>query len=275
MRSDYDLEERFVPGRLRGYRLWRLSSEGLTPIHQRMSKSWHIGQNVAECTSGAKVVPPLEDHHGTVPMLECTCGFYAKYKANELANTLGTHNPFTVVVGAIDATGKVIQGSRGFRAQFAKIVALCPIMTIDNGSYQETVRYMAGVVYGVPFYQSMYHLLKDFPEDDVSDIYKSDEEDDMASAIKRFDNAFRALMQTPVPAIPLTTNYVFEHGKIYVNGVEQPGSIIFNNGVPVPMSISGITIDPNSIINTPIINTTSTANISWIQDNLRRRMSGH
>ena len=133
--SEYgDVEQTMVPGTLRGYREWTPTPEGLLAMN--FSLNWDPGVNTATCIHG---------YMHTAPNSECTCGFYAK------------HLPvISSVSGVIKASGTVILGTLGFRAQYAEIEAL-----YLHGCYADD--HWVFTQYNVPIYTDFDAMVRHFP----------------------------------------------------------------------------------------------------------------
>lgn len=127
MSSDYTGPEHLmVPGTLRGYRAWIAEGGELRSIVGR--EPWLTSGNTAMCRRGMvrngwatspfpQRITGLHDAPGS----QCTCGFYAKHC---LEGVERDYNPSIFTYGSIRASGKVILGTEGFRAQHADIEAL-------------------------------------------------------------------------------------------------------------------------------------------------------
>jgi hypothetical protein len=63
---------------------------------------------------------PIEPHEATLP--SCQCGFYAYTDQQSLVENSGLDG--TLVFGLVRAFGKVTQGTKGFRAEKAQVIAL-------------------------------------------------------------------------------------------------------------------------------------------------------
>lgn len=89
-----------------GFRTWQPSNGTL------MGRApWVPGENKARCNGG------LGSHKA--PNLQCGCGLYAYHEGVKLG--YGVYGP---VEGAIKAWGKMCVADRGFRAEFAEVIAL-------------------------------------------------------------------------------------------------------------------------------------------------------
>lgn len=74
---------------------------------------WEPGVNVATCRVGRK---------HSAPQRACACGFYACLDLTALLKTVG---PTDEVLCAVIGGGRVVVHERGWRAQYAEIIALC------------------------------------------------------------------------------------------------------------------------------------------------------
>lgn len=118
-----------VAGTALGYRWWTLRAPQL---HQNPGDAgkdwepgllrgvkdfWQPGVNQARCLPAMSVPHPFE----LVPDENCACGFWAYWEIQQ--HDMGVVGSLPVV-GVVRASGQVIMGPRGFRAQKAEIVAL-------------------------------------------------------------------------------------------------------------------------------------------------------
>jgi hypothetical protein len=122
-----------VPASLRGFRSWRVEGGSrLTAVVRNYY--WNLGVNTAECLfNGVRSL-----HEETeVPNRDCTCGFYACY------SFFNSNIPMADIFGSVKASGLVIIGSEGFRAQKVEVEALWSTNR-DHRAVADR--------YGVPFY---------------------------------------------------------------------------------------------------------------------------
>lgn len=144
-----------VPGALRGYRRWkriernRLQSTG-------MYYFWpENGVARAEC-----LFNPLERPSHEAPGPGCECGLYGWYDPKDaripLAGTEGA------VFGVIEATGRTILGSHGFRASGAKVVGV----TSEDPLVRDMLRFSCPF----PVFDTEQELVKEFPPQDMSSL---------------------------------------------------------------------------------------------------------
>lgn len=155
-----------VPGSLRGYRTWRLASrlecvpDGMLPITSvtRRDVLWTPTMH-AECTPDAGPPPRRRtttrgvDH--AAPRTGCKCGIYAWYAPDDTALLRAR------VFGVVEASGLVLMGDRGFRAERARVTAVVtrrPRLTA------------ACARAGIAVYRRRRDLIRDHPPEDVSSL---------------------------------------------------------------------------------------------------------
>lgn len=157
-----DHDSRVYPGTLRGYRSWFMRADGMFGTGVGWSYRWQVdstarclytrGENLVrveipgervflseqipqseiDCYYTRGIISPYT--HGTPPDPVCRCGFYAYYghmekeykQSRNIWNALPVLPPSSggLVYGIIEAYGKIILGTKGFRAEKARIVAL-------------------------------------------------------------------------------------------------------------------------------------------------------
>lgn len=150
-----------VPSGLRGYRYWnwngtdRLGSvaapgqwDGATAEatckRYQPSSWWFNGESFAEHAS---------------PVQGCTCGIYGWYRPTEARLHVGD------VFGVIEASGRVLLGDFGFRAEKARIVAV----VTDNPSKIHALKWL-----GIDTYPDQDALLEAYPPEDVRELIGHD-----------------------------------------------------------------------------------------------------
>lgn len=140
--ADPDVGPALVLGSVRGRRSFGLAPDGrLTGLYYR--QPWGPGENVASCHHDGGVVAelpgggiavqgaatrPIGTAHG---LAGCTCGFYAYYRADPYARSQR-------VSGVIEGYGRVVLGTKGFRAERARILAL--LLPAGAAADEATVR---------------------------------------------------------------------------------------------------------------------------------------
>jgi hypothetical protein len=165
-----------VPGEITGYRSWKpLMSQQIEPALCAYTQGyiWKPGLNVAECLRGGTLYGYRP--HRPMPSKDCTCGFYARSVDDDHGYNIG-------ISGVIKASGRVILGATGFRAEFARIVALYS----DTGyntylenhavnswtmTWRET-QLRCAARYGVPLFNNFQEAVEAFPPDDLSAFRK-------------------------------------------------------------------------------------------------------
>jgi hypothetical protein len=159
-----DTDRSLVPGALRGYRTWRPVRRrvelrpGMLPISSlsRRGVVWPT-QLEAHCTPpdvgskafGGSVMPG--DH--PAPFNGCECGIYAWYDPRD------TRILHARVFGVVEASGLVLLGDRGFRAQKARVAAVVTRSRRVAAACTEA---------GVEVFRSRRQLVKAYPPEDVS-----------------------------------------------------------------------------------------------------------
>lgn len=144
-----------VPGSLRVYRDWMITPDGyLHALH--WPQVWGKAEgNEAHC---AKVpwgpyTPALTSAHVS-PDIHCSCGFYGKYVPEDMG----------YIHGVAEFSGRIILGTKGARAQYAKPVAVNlnrvgEVLPLLKSNYPDLKLF--------PNNQDMY---KEFPPQDVSEL---------------------------------------------------------------------------------------------------------
>ena len=155
-----------VAGTLRGYRTWRLVppgvplEPGVLPLASvtRPHITWPPALS-ASCTSVAFTPmdpkPPRPEPTHRAPERDCNCGIYAWYSSGD-ARTLAAE-----VFGVVRASGLVMLGTRGFRAEHVEISAVAT----RNTRVAEACR-----AAGIEVYRRRRDLIADYPADDVSTL---------------------------------------------------------------------------------------------------------
>lgn len=163
-----DAGRALVPASLRGYRTWRLLSrkaaaqlpEGTLPLTSVTRRNVRWEQTLtARCEAPDPGTPgpaPSEPDGGhRAPEAGCVCGIYGWYDPAD------TYMTSARVFGVVEASGLVIMGEQGFRAQRATIAA---VVTRSRRAAAACERA------GVAVYRRRRDLLRDYPPDDVSSL---------------------------------------------------------------------------------------------------------
>lgn len=110
---------------LRGWREWALTANGLRGSQGRL---WSPGRNTAQCHGKhAATLRALEDaliaagipapDHTVEPW--CTCGLYSWKRPDRITARTAK------LAGVVELWGRVLVGEHGYRAQYARVVAIC------------------------------------------------------------------------------------------------------------------------------------------------------
>jgi hypothetical protein len=152
-----------VPGALRGYRTWRLRRRRAPADGDSLPLTAVTRAVVWGPTLTAGCTPESTDHPGSgpatpdgahaAPAAECRCGVYGWY---DPADTGILH---ARVFGVIEASGLVLMGERGFRAERARIVAVVTRNRRLTAACEQA---------GIAVYRRRRDLVRDFPPEDLS-----------------------------------------------------------------------------------------------------------
>jgi hypothetical protein len=155
-----------VPGSLRGYRTWWGASrrgrvpDGMLPLTSvtRCHVVWPptlsarcMPADAGSPRAGSSTLPA--DHRA--PRAGCNCGIYGWYGPDDTGMLDGG------VFGAIQASGLILMGKRGFRAERARITAV-----VTRNRRVATACTQAGIA----VYRRRRDLLRDYPPDDLSSL---------------------------------------------------------------------------------------------------------
>jgi hypothetical protein len=154
-----------VAGSLRGYRTWRLHRRGsstsddslpLASVTRRVV--W--GPTLTACCtpevpaiSGQDPVTHAGDHRA--PVAGCRCGIYGWYDPTDTGILRAG------VFGVIEASGVILMGERGFRAERARIVAVVSRNRRLTAACEEA---------GIAVYRRRRDLVRDWPPEDLSGL---------------------------------------------------------------------------------------------------------
>ena len=139
-----------VPGTLRLYRRWLLRDQGLRALN--FDYYWKDGWNEAECRAMDRVPTAYRTgiHRQPTPHPDCTCGFYARYH-----HTV----PDGITSGVIEVSGRVILGTKGVRAERARIMA-----------NEWTNDYIMAMYPSVKWFRNKEDMWAEYPPPDVSEL---------------------------------------------------------------------------------------------------------
>ena len=146
-----------VPGELRGYRRFRLTSAGLCPAVHGSGGPWGSGLELAGCAAGHGHAPPAAD---------CGCGLYGWYHPDDARADSG----YGDVPAVIAARGRVVLGDHGFRAAAARVeaVALRRPLGSPRAQHRETLRRVAEQYPDAAVHTSRRRMLHAYPPHDLT-----------------------------------------------------------------------------------------------------------
>ena len=134
-----------------GWRYWRVTSGGLASVNVDGGYWPPQAPHEAKCKGG-----PLTSHSGdAVPSESCGCGIYA---ARDLETLKQLVYPFSdplfrrrhIAVGEVMLWGRVIEGSRGYRAERAYPKSLFLVSRTEDEAWVRFSRVALEGAYGVP-----------------------------------------------------------------------------------------------------------------------------
>jgi hypothetical protein len=143
---------------LRGFRSWRVQGSLLFSVVRH--KVWDVGVNTARCYFGDVLRLPEGVHSEEIPSKDCACGFYACY------SFFNSNIPMTDIFGSIKASGLVVMGTEGFRAEKVEVEAL---WSTDRRHQEVADRY------DVPFYHRSAAPFIKYPSVDLGAIFGEQE----------------------------------------------------------------------------------------------------
>jgi hypothetical protein len=164
-----DADRSLVPGTLRGYRTWRPTRRGETvpagmlPLAavSRRKVLWPALLS-ARCLPlelprrpGSEVPDDLPPDSHRAPEPGCDCGIYAWYAPDD------TRMMHARVFGVVEASGLVLMGERGFRAEKARVVAVVTRSRRVAAACAEA---------GITVYRRRRDLVRAHPPEDVSEL---------------------------------------------------------------------------------------------------------
>jgi hypothetical protein len=143
-----------VVGAWRGYRVWRIIGDGLTGWWCS-DYLWAPGVSEASCSARRWTLRGRRARHPDLaaPQRDCACGLYALQEPWDFTGYLpsrhfGVSNPANAVIGVAAGWGRAFRGKHGWRAQFARPVALYWTPDLDERVDRVARRYRCQVVRG-------------------------------------------------------------------------------------------------------------------------------
>ncbi len=165
--SDYKGEELLILEPLLGFRQWVYRDSKLISMY---TSYWENGDLTATCQ---KYYDDETREKHRSPDSECSCGIYAHYLP--LESYKKTKNG---IFGVIEASGKILMGTKGFRAEKAKIVALAGLgdhnewFEVTKPAFPEPTRSLVDFCtsIGVPYFPTVEQMVREFPQKDLSSL---------------------------------------------------------------------------------------------------------
>jgi hypothetical protein len=120
---------------VRGYRWWRVGLGGWLLSPWRNARPWRPEPQRARCLATRRLFGWREDRHAAhaAPHVRCSCGFYGlhRYPVTSPGPARFVWDVDTsysgsggMVLGVAEASGRVLVGTRGWRAEYARPSAL-------------------------------------------------------------------------------------------------------------------------------------------------------
>lgn len=161
---DNGADPAFIPAEIRGYRMWTYRHDSGPLLRAvAMGYEWLRGVNKAFCAYNYDHEPPVKDCRATGH----GCGFYGWHTGFPD----GFEDPIKYpVLGVIRVSGRIILGTKGFRAEKAEIEALAP--ALPRTMQADAVRDIAAR-YEVRYMPSGEDAFAEFPPDDLSSLFPS------------------------------------------------------------------------------------------------------
>lgn len=164
---DYRGEEILIPSSLLGFRQWYWKEGSISSFG---NSKWTNGSLTSVCERFSVLGETKEEHSS--PDMDCSCGIYAHYLPLESYER--TYNIF----GVIEASGRILMGTKGFRAEKAKIVALSgygpstqwfTTREKTRGIFPpDVVDFCTSI--GVPYFPTVKQMVYEFPQVDLTSL---------------------------------------------------------------------------------------------------------
>lgn len=154
-------DAQLVPAELRGYRMWRLRGRELVATNS-FNGPWDV-EMTAVCrrlSFAAASSEPVTEHDA--PHDGCGCGIYGWYRPDSTRLHRGD------VFGVVAASGRVLLGDHGFRAERARILGI--VIDVEREPYLLPVAEHWLLERRVPVFARRQDLVDAFPPEDVSEL---------------------------------------------------------------------------------------------------------
>lgn len=173
--KDYKGSELLILESVRGYKQWSWNKE--RKLVSMFTADWSNGSHTSVCSRYELDKDKSSARHRS-PDNGCTCGIYAHYLPLESYEKVRNS-----VFGVVEASGKILMGTKGFRAEKAKVVALAGYGSCNQffenthktrGVYPEDVVDFCTSI-GVPYFPTVKQMVFEFPQTDLSSLGVSEE----------------------------------------------------------------------------------------------------
>lgn len=167
--GDYKGDELLILESVRGYKQWTWDSD--RKLISMFPADWTNGSLTSTCSRYDLDMAKSSAIHVS-PDISCTCGIYAHYLPLE------SYEKPKNIFGVVECSGKLLMGTRGFRAEKAKIVALAgygPCTQFfetrkkTRGEYPEDVVDFCTSI-GVPYFPTVKQMVYEFPQIDLTSL---------------------------------------------------------------------------------------------------------
>lgn len=150
---------------VRGWREWTITADGLRGAQGGF---WRPGTNTAECLGKhAAMLRVLDDALAGAGVPNpphtverwCTCGLYSWRRPDRIRARSAK------VAGVVESWGRVLVGEHGYRAQYARVVAVCgPRRGIADAHPTRDERAAVAERYSVPYFETLDDAVAHFDE---------------------------------------------------------------------------------------------------------------
>lgn len=190
--KEYTGEQSLVTEPIIGYRIW-FYKENESYLRSLNGERWIDAEMIAECKAGDRHPARYNYEHSyssnyfeeqkdgslkflpmqvtkelaPIPSPNCSCGIYARYFPQDLDDLLhSTIYNGPSVIGVIAASGNIELGSRGFRAEKAKILGVVPYLDNFHKRDQEWFEHH----FGTECFASLPQLVEKYLPSDLSSL---------------------------------------------------------------------------------------------------------
>lgn len=167
---DYKGDELLILEAVRGYKQWSWNSD--RKLISMFPADWSNGSLTSTCSRSDLNKDESSATHAS-PDISCTCGVYAHYLPLE-----SYEKQRNSIFGVVECSGKLLMGTKGFRAEKAKVVALAGYGPCNQwfentdktrGVYPEDVVDFCTSI-GVPYFPTVKQMVYEFPQVDLSSL---------------------------------------------------------------------------------------------------------